>query len=203
MRFNFFRFAVLACVAGALSSSQAQISPPRMIGGGAPPDQPAAQQQQQQPVNPANPAAQGARPPQGAPPPRLSSTQPFQLDGVSLTGMIDIVAKDLKFNYILDPRVNGKVTVYTYGEVKAVDLMSLLETMLRVNGATIVKVGDFYRIIPISSLAQMPLAPQVNADQKTLPDDDRMILNLIFLKYTTAAEMDKLLSPFYGEGATH
>jgi len=30
-----------------------------------------------------------------------------------------------------------------------------------------------------------------------------MVLNLIFLKYATAVDMDKLLTPFYGEGATH
>ena len=30
-----------------------------------------------------------------------------------------------------------------------------------------------------------------------------MVLNLIFLKYTMADEMDKLLDPFLGEGATH
>ena len=30
-----------------------------------------------------------------------------------------------------------------------------------------------------------------------------MILNLIFLKYATAVDMDKLLAPFYGEGASH
>ena len=40
----------------------------------------------------------------------------------------------------------------------------------------------------------------MNADPKTLPDDERMILNLIFLKYATAAEMDKLITPFLGRG---
>src|ERR1035438_2963701 len=47
------------------------------------------------------------------------------------------------------------------------------------------------------------LEPIINADAKTLPDDEQMVLNLIFLKYATAVDMDKLLTPFYGEGATH
>ncbi len=29
-----------------------------------------------------------------------------------------------------------------------------------------------------------------------------MILNLVFLKYATAEEMDKLIKPFMGEGGT-
>src|SRR5262245_34868312 len=169
---------------------------------------------------PANPQAATPNPPQANPPqantpqaapqqttapatPRLTSSQGFLLGGVSLTEMIDIIAKMLKINYILDPRVQGKVTIYTYGEVKPVDLMPLLETILRVNNAAIVKVGELYRIVPINTISNLPLEPIMNADPKTLSDDERMILNLIFLKYATAEEMDKLLAPFYGEGAQH
>ena len=41
----------------------------------------------------------------------------------------------------------------------------------------------------------------VNADPKTLPDDERMVMNLIFLKYATAVEIQNLVKPFLGEGA--
>ena len=64
----------------------------------------------------------------------------------------------MKINYILDPRVKGSVTIYTYGEVKPVDLMPLMETILRVNGAAMVKVGDLYRIVPVNAVAQLPLS---------------------------------------------
>jgi general secretion pathway protein D len=116
--------------------------------------------------------------------------------------MIDILAKRMKINYILDPGVRGSVTIYTYGEVKAVDLMPLLETILRVNSATIVQVGDLYRIVPINRVSQLPLSPTTDLDPKTLPDDERMILNLVFLKYATVAELAKLIQPFLGEGAS-
>jgi general secretion pathway protein D len=166
-----------------------QVVPP----GQTAPQQPNAAAPQQ--TTPAQPAQ--------APGARLSSTQPFLLGGVSLTEMIDLIAKELKINYILDPRVQGKVSIYTYGEVRSVDLMPLLEILLRVNGAAIVKVGEFYRVIPIAAISKMPIPVEMNADQKTLPDDERMVLNMIFLKFATAGEMDKLLSPFYGEGASH
>ena len=125
------------------------------------------------------------------------------MNNVSLTEMIDALARQLKINYILDPRVKGSVTVYTYGEVKPVDLMALLETILRVNGAAMVKVGELYRIVPVAGVSQLPLDPILNADPKTLPDDERMILNLVFLKFTTAADVDKVITPFLGEGASH
>ena len=80
--------------------------------------------------------------------------------------------------------------------------MPLLETILRVNGATMVQVGDLYRIVPIKAVSQLPMSPVVNPDPKTLPDDERMILNLVFLKYVTSSEIVKLITPFLGEGAT-
>jgi general secretion pathway protein D len=125
------------------------------------------------------------------------------MDNVSLVEMIDELAQRLKINYILDKRVAGAVTIHTYGEMKQVDLMPLLQTILRVNGAAIVQVGDLYHIVPIASVGNLPTGPTTNADPKTLPDDERMVLNLIFLKYTMADEMDKLLDPFLGEGAKH
>lgn len=135
--------------------------------------------------------------------PRLTDNGGFLLNNVSLTETIDILAKQLKINYILDPRVKGSVTLFTYGEVRPVDLMPLLQTLLRVNGATMVKVGDLYRIVPISVASQLPVEPTVDSDPKTLPDDERIVLNLIFLKYATATELDKLIAPFLGEGASH
>ena len=123
------------------------------------------------------------------------------MPNASLTEMIDLLAKRLKINYILDPAVRGTVSIFTYGEVKPVDYMPLLETILRVNGSAMVKVGDIYRIVPVNRINQLPLSPMVNVDPKTLPDDERMVMNLIFLKYATATEIQNLVKPFLGEGA--
>jgi general secretion pathway protein D len=194
------RLAALLSAAAGLLLAQA---PPRIV---APPVAP--EEQQQPPSNAAAPAQQRvvvnpqAVQAGGAATPRLTDNRGFLLGGVSLSEMIDVLARMMKINYILDPRVKGSVTIYTYGEVKDVDLMPLMQTILRVNGATMVKVGDLYHIIPINTISQLPVEPTINADPKTLPDDERMILNMIFLKYATAGEMDKLLKPFYGEGAT-
>ena len=42
------------------------------------------------------------------------------LENVSLSELIDIVARRLKINYLLDPRFKGgSVTIHTYGEMKS------------------------------------------------------------------------------------
>jgi len=180
----------------ALAAGLFAQAPPIIVQPPPDPEPPKPQAQQPQPAAATAPQTAPARP-------RLAENQPFSVGGVTLTEMIEALAKELKINYILDPRVKGSVTIYTWGEVKPVDLMPLLETILRVNGAAMVKVGDFYRIVPINTVSNLPLEPLVNSDPKTLPDDERMLLNLVFLKYTTAVEIDKLLTPFLGEGAGH
>ena len=157
--------------------------------------------------------APGQTPPVGTAPvqtaPAVAGAAPvsgfdYMIPNASLTEFIDIMARRLKINYILDPQVRqGSVTLYTYGEVKPVDLMTLLQTVLRVNGATMVQVGDLYRIVPINKISALPMPPMTDADPKTLPDDERMILDLIFLKYATAKEIESLITPFLGEGASH
>jgi len=195
---TFLRSALAASACLALSAQViAPSRPPTII------DTP--QQQQPQQPQPGQPGRPGTQPQQNVPAsnaPRLDQPGALRLTNVSLTELIDILAKQLKINYILDPGVKGSVTVYTYGEVKPVDLMQLLDTVLRVNGATMVKVGDLYRIVPVARINQLPIQPNVNLDNKTLPDDERVVLNLIFLKYASAAEIANLVKPFLGEGGT-
>jgi len=123
----------------------------------------------------------------------------LNLQNASLIDVIEILARRLKINYILDPAVKGGVTINTFGEIKQVEVRPLLETILRINGAAIVQVGDLYRIVPVTAVSRLPMSPQI--DPKTFPEDERMMLNLIFLKYATVGELSKLLEPFLGEGS--
>ncbi len=84
------------------------------------------------------------------------------------------MARRLKLNSLLDPRFKGgSVTIHTYGEMKSTELLPLLETVLRVNGAAMVKVGDLYRIVPVEKVGQAPLPPSVNG--KDFPDDEHLV----------------------------
>jgi len=141
--------------------------------------------------------AQAPPPPAQQPP----AGRGFQLNltGATLQEVIDILARQLKMNYILDPAVRGTVTINTYGELQVPDAMPLLETILRMNGFVAVKVGPLYRIVPSKDAVRLPIQP--TADQKNIPEDERMTLHLVALRYVTAVDISKVISPFLGEGA--
>lgn len=163
------------------------------------PPEPGQIPQQQAPIN--NPPTTG-QPTQT----RAANTPPtvyggLALNNASLTEVIDLLARRLKINYILDPRVKGGVILNTYGETKDIDTRSLLETILRINGFGMVQQGELYRIVPLSDISHLPLPPETKTDPNSIPEDDRTMLNLVFLKYVTAEELAKVLEPFQGENA--
>jgi len=126
----------------------------------------------------------------------------LNLNNVNLTEVIDVLARQLKINYILDPRVKGGVILNTYGETKNIDPKSLLEAILRINGAGMVKEGELYRILPLADISHHALQPEKITDSSNIPDDDQIMLNLVFLKFVTSAELMKVLQPFIGENAS-
>ncbi|MBC7925962.1 MAG: type II secretion system secretin GspD [Bryobacteraceae bacterium] len=181
----------------------AQVAPAQFVPPGFNPPS-SAQPPPQQPPQPApgtpapgTPAAD-AQVPTPTPPAPGTTTANLSLTNASLREVIDILARQLKISYILDPRVQGGVTINTYGETKPIDNRALLDTILRINGFALIPQGDVYRIVPLTDVLRMPgLKPEVNAT--TIPDDDRTMLNLLFLKYATVDEIAKLLTEFLTE----
>lgn len=138
--------------------------------------------------------------PQAAPPKPAGPSLVLNLPNASLAEVIDLLAKQLKINYILDPRVKGTITVHTYGEVRSTEVRGLLETILRVNGYALVQVGDIYRVIPSNEVNRLPIMPRV-AGQQPIADDETMMMNMVFLKFASAVEIEKLVKEFLGEGS--
>jgi general secretion pathway protein D len=112
------------------------------------------------------------------------------------------VAGELKLNYVVDPAVKGAVTISTSGEFKTEDLLPILETVLKMNNATAIKTGNFYRIVPLAGAPKNPLGVSTDTSGASLPADDRMLMQIIPLKFVFAADMAKMLAPFLSEGGS-
>ncbi|MGB9486599.1 MAG: type II secretion system secretin GspD, partial [Terriglobia bacterium] len=126
----------------------------------------------------------------------------FRLENADLLQFVNLVATELKLNYVVDPAVRGAVTISTAGDLKPEDLLPILETVLKMNNATAIKTGNFYRIVPLAAAPRNPLGIATNTKGPELPEDDRMLMQIIPLKFVFAADMAKMLSPFLSEGGT-
>ena len=152
-------------------------------------------------------AARAAAAPRSSPPHhrpaaaahRRSSASPvsgtvLNLQDASLTEVVDQLARQLKINIQIDPRVKGTITLNTYGETKNLDPRNVLDMILRVNGFGMVQEGEIYRIVPLADVVRQPIPFQVNG--KDIPSDDQLMLNLVFLKYVTVEELSKVIQEF-------
>jgi len=126
----------------------------------------------------------------------------FRLENADLLQFVSLVAEELKLNYVVDPAVRGAVTISTSGDLKPEDLLPILETVLKMNGATAIKTGNFYRIVPLATAPRNPLGISTEASGARLPGDERILMQIIPLKFVFAADMAKILTPFLSEGGT-
>ena len=122
----------------------------------------------------------------------------LDLIGVGLQDVIRIIGDALELNYIIDPGVGGTVNIGTSVSLLRSDLLPILETLLKINGATMVQNGNFYEIVPAGAGVEQPLVIQ----DGVLPQapDDQMVIQILRMRYVPATEMSALLTPYLGEG---
>ena len=121
------------------------------------------------------------------------------LDNQDIHQVIQIIGNTLGLNYIVDPTVQGTVNINTAGTLRRSDLLPILETILRINGATIVQNGNFYEIVPAGAALRASLPVQDNL--QAAPTDDQFVIQILRMRFVTASEMSQLLTPYLTEGA--
>ncbi len=124
----------------------------------------------------------------------------LHLENTDLLQVIGIIAEQLQLNYVVDPQVKGTVNVNTLGDLRREDLFPLLQMILRVNGATAVQTGNLVRITLLQNVQRIPLEPSLDQSAAAVSPDDRVVMNIIPLRYVSAADMTRILTPFLSEG---
>ena len=135
------------------------------------------------------------------PPPAPQDEAPISLflDNADIHQIIQIIGETLGINYVVDPNIQGTVNINTAGNLQRSDLLPILETILRINGATIVQNGNFYEIVPATAALRQALP--VQDDAQPLRVDDQFVIQVVRMKFVSASEMSQLLSPYLSEGA--
>jgi general secretion pathway protein D len=111
-----------------------------------------------------------------------------------------VLQEALGANYVIDPSVQGTVTVQTSQPVPARDLAPVLDAVLRVNGAALVRQGDLFKVVPIDQALVSGATPTIYPlPEAGTPGFGIQVVPLTFLSAVQAA---KLLEPFAPPGGT-
>lgn len=109
-----------------------------------------------------------------------------------------ILGDIMGYNYLVDPRVEGQITLQTSSPVSKDMLLEILETSLAVNRAAIVKRNGRYDIVPENEALKSSPSIDVSGLRATGPG---VRLQVIQLKYISAEEMKEILGPISQQGS--
>jgi general secretion pathway protein D len=89
----------------------------------------------------------------------------FFFDDADVFEVVQTVFGDvLKVNYIIDPKVKGKVTFRTVTPIPKEEVLNVMEIILRINGVGFVEEKGLYRIIPLTDVSKELVYSQVGKD---------------------------------------
>ena len=122
------------------------------------------------------------------------TTLNFEL--ADIRDIIKVVFEILNENYILDPGVQGEVTVQTSRPLPNDMLIPTLETLLRQVGAVLIRSEGVYKIVPAGVAVAGNLSPKLGGVNL----GPGYSVRIFPLRFISATEMETILRPFAPEG---
>ncbi len=109
-----------------------------------------------------------------------------------LREVVKVVLGDLlEQNYVIDEQVAGRVTVETARPLPREALLVLLEDLLAMNGAALVRKGELYQVLPRNRAVPGNLAPTSAGGVQT-----GFNARIIPLRYVSASQLKEILQGF-------
>lgn len=144
------------------------------------------------------------RPSVGAPtplgPPRAQGEVTLNFVDADLREVLRAVLGDtLGRNYVVDPSVQGTVTLRTSQPIPMSALLSTVEDFLALNNAALVEVGGLYKVVPADQAIRSGIRPRVLRPGAAgrVPAGGLVVAPL---RYAAAADMARVLQPLAQPG---
>jgi type II secretory pathway component GspD/PulD (secretin) len=151
--------------------------------------------------------------------PQIQDIQPPQLPymrrSVASTGMISLNFDDadvfsviqtvfgdiLRVNYVVDPRVKGRVTFRSVAPVSKSQVLPVMEVILRINGIGVAEESGLYRIVPLSDVSREPSRVSFGRDASKIPATGKSLIQVVPIVYLQSTEIVQLITPFVSANA--
>ena len=112
-----------------------------------------------------------------------------------------VLGTTLGLTYVVDPNVQGTVTLRTARPLPRDRVLGVVEDALAMNGAALVQKGNVYKVVPLEDAASSPAILQQGGTAP--PQLDRgFSLHVIPLHYGAAPALQEVLQPFVPQGRT-
>jgi general secretion pathway protein D len=125
----------------------------------------------------------------------------LNFEGAELREVIRNILTDiLGESYTIDPAVGGTVTIRTTSGIPREALPATLEMILRSNGATMIKEGTIWKVVPAATAVRGNITPQLGNSSRAIPPG--FGVQIVPLKYVGVRQMMAILEPFQKDATT-
>ena len=126
----------------------------------------------------------------------------LNFEAAPLREVIKNICEILGMNYIIESGVGGFVTIRTLNKIKVSNALALLDQLMTLNNVTRVKIGDYWRFLPISKGLKEPLPIYKDVPANRFAARDRYQIQILSFNYVAAEQVMEILKPFLSSSAS-
>ncbi|RDH88230.1 MAG: type II secretion system protein GspD [endosymbiont of Escarpia spicata] len=116
----------------------------------------------------------------------------LNLNDADISALIKTVSEHTGRNFVVDPRVKGKVTVISAHPMDKDEFYQVFLSILEVHGFSTVPAGEVIKIVPDVKAKQIGIP--TGSDSQELPGD-QMVTRILQVKNVTASQLVPILRP--------
>ncbi len=125
-------------------------------------------------------------------------TLTLNLNNADIRVLINTISEMTGKNFIVDPRVKGKVTVISSTPSNRDHIYEIFLSVLKVHGFAVVPSGDIYKIVP-NTIAKQDNIRTVTRTQTHLTDE--VVTRVVAVKHVMASQLVPILRPLMPQQA--
>lgn len=123
----------------------------------------------------------------------------LNFDDAELADVINTISSITGVNFIVSPGLNARITIHSSKKIPTSEVLNVFESILDVNGISLVKSGDFFKMVPSAAAKQKPLEVLKDVNAGSVPYGDRPVTQIITVKYVPAREVSAVLQPMLSQ----
>ncbi len=123
----------------------------------------------------------------------------IDFNSVDLNVLIKFISELTGKNFVIDQRVKGKATIISPSKISVAEAYKVFESVLEVHGFTTIQAGKIIKIVPSPDARSKNIETRLREESGVAAD--KVVTQLIPLKYAAASEIKKLFAPLVSKSS--
>jgi len=123
----------------------------------------------------------------------------LNFDNADLKDVINTVGSITNENFIVSPGLDARITIHSAKKIPVSEVFNVFESVLEINGMSLVRSGKFFKIVPGTAAKQKPLDVRKSNDADAINDVDRPVTQIVSVNYVPVSEVSTVLTPMLSQ----